>query len=68
MKSFLLGLAAKFDALAKRERYLVAVALLGGVLLLHDAPPDPFSWVGVGLIVLGMVLSSLASLPKKANA
>ena len=34
MKSFLLGLAAKFDALAKRERYLVAVALLGGVLLL----------------------------------
>ena len=34
MKSFFLGLAEKFDALAKRERYLVAVALLGGVLLL----------------------------------
>lgn len=34
MKSFFLGLTEKFDALAKRERYLVAVALLGGVLLL----------------------------------
>ena len=34
MKAFFLGLAAKFDALAKRERYLVAVALLGGVLLI----------------------------------
>lgn len=33
MKSFYLGLADKFDALALRERYLVAVALLGGVLL-----------------------------------
>lgn len=34
MKSFYLGLADKFDALAQRERYLVAVALLGGVLLI----------------------------------
>ena len=34
MKSFYLGLADKFDALALRERYLVAVALLGGVLLI----------------------------------
>ena len=33
MKSLYLGLADKFDALALRERYLVAVALLGGVLL-----------------------------------
>jgi len=34
MKPFFSGLAAKFDALAKRERYLVAVALLGSVLLI----------------------------------
>ena len=34
MKSLYLGLADKFDALALRERYLVAVALLGGVLLI----------------------------------
>ena len=34
MKSFFLGLAAKFDALARRERYLVAIALLGGLLLI----------------------------------
>ena len=33
MKSFFLGLADRFDGLATRERYLVAVALLGGVLL-----------------------------------
>ena len=50
------------------QSFEVLFTLLGGVLLLHDAPPDPFGWVGVGLIVLGMVLSSLASLPKKANA
>lgn len=34
MKSFFLGLAAKFDALARRERYLVAVGVFGGVLLI----------------------------------
>lgn len=33
MKSFFLGLADRLDGLATRERYLVAVALLGGVLL-----------------------------------
>ena len=34
MKSFFSGLAARFDALAKRERYLVMVAVYGGVLLI----------------------------------
>ena len=34
MKSFYLGLADKFDALAQRERYLVAVGLLGVLLLI----------------------------------
>ena len=34
MKNLFSRWAEKFDALAKRERYLVAVALLGGVLLL----------------------------------
>ena len=34
MKALLDRLAAKFDALARRERYLVALALLGGVLLI----------------------------------
>jgi MSHA biogenesis protein MshJ len=34
MKSLFFALAAKFDALAKRERWLVAVAVLGGVLLI----------------------------------
>jgi drug/metabolite transporter (DMT)-like permease len=50
------------------QSFEVLFTLLGGVLLLHDAPPDTFGWVGVGLIVLGMVLSSLASLPKKEEA
>jgi len=46
------------------QSFEVLFTLLGGVLLLRDAPPDTFGWVGVGLIVVGMVLSSLASLPK----
>jgi drug/metabolite transporter (DMT)-like permease len=44
------------------QSFEVLFTLLGGVLLLQDAPPDKFGWVGVGLIVLGMVLSSLASM------
>ncbi|MEZ4627923.1 MAG: multidrug resistance efflux transporter family protein [Eubacteriales bacterium] len=35
--------------------------VIGGVLLLHDSLPDTYGWVGVGLIVLGMVLSSLGT-------
>ena len=50
------------------QSFEVLFTLFGGVLLLHDAPPDAFGWVGVGLIVLGMLLSSLASLPKQAKA
>ena len=50
------------------QSFEVLFTLLGGVLLLRDAPPDAFGWFGVGLIVLGMVLSSLVSLPKKENA
>ena len=34
MKAWFLALAARFDALARRERRLVAAALLGGVVLL----------------------------------
>ena len=50
------------------QSFEVLFTLFGGVLLLRDAPPDAFGWFGVGLIVLGMVLSSLVSLPKKENA
>ena len=50
------------------QSFEVLFTLFGGVLLLHDTPPDAFGWVGVGLIVLGMLLSSLASLPKQAKA
>ena len=46
------------------QSFEVLFTLLGGVLLLHDTAPDSFGWAGVGLIVGGMVLSSLASLPK----
>lgn len=49
------------------QSFEVLFTLLGGVLLLHDSLPDLYGWIGVGLIVLGMVLSSLASLPKKAK-
>lgn len=34
MKAYLAGLIARFDALARRERWLVAAAILGGALLI----------------------------------
>ncbi len=43
------------------QSFEVLFTLLGSVLLLRDAPPDAPGWVGVGLIVAGMVASSLAS-------
>ena len=46
------------------QSFEVLFTLIGGVLLLHDSVPDTFGWVGVGLIVAGMVLSSIASLEK----
>ena len=46
------------------QSFEVLFTLVGGVLLLHDSAPDVFGWVGVGLIVVGMVLSSIASLDK----
>ena len=46
------------------QSFEVLFTLLGGVLLLKDALPDVYGWVGVGLIVLGMVLSSLASVDR----
>jgi len=50
------------------QSFEVLFTLLGGVLLLHDALPDAYGWVGVALIVTGMVLSSLASVEKTKAA
>ncbi len=50
------------------QSFEVLFTLVGGVLLLHDSTPDVFGWVGVGLIVVGMVLSSIASLEKPVSA
>ncbi len=50
------------------QSFEVLFTLLGGVLLLHDAPPDAFGWAGVALIVAGMALSSLASLDRRVPA
>jgi len=47
------------------QSFEVLFTLIGGVLLLQDSLPDTFGWVGVGLIVLGMVLSSLASIDRR---
>ncbi len=49
------------------QSFEVLFTLLGGALLLRDAPPDAFGWAGVGLIVIGMTLSSLACLPKNTT-
>lgn len=46
------------------QSFEVLFTLIGGVLLLHDSVPDTFGWIGVGLIVAGMVLSSIVSLEK----
>lgn len=39
----------------------VLFTLLGGILLLGDRIPEPVGFVGIGLIVVGMVLNSLAA-------
>lgn len=35
-------------------------ALLGGVLVYHDTPPDLAGFVGLGIVVLGLVMNSLS--------
>ena len=49
------------------QSFEVLFTLLGGVLLLQDTLPDLFGWVGVGLIIVGMVLSSLVSAKPEAK-
>jgi drug/metabolite transporter (DMT)-like permease len=49
------------------QSFEVLFTLIGGVLLLHDSLPDTFGWVGVGLIVLGMVLSSIVSIVRRKS-
>lgn len=39
----------------------VLFTLLGGICLLGDAVPEPVGFAGIGLIVVGMVLNSLAA-------
>jgi drug/metabolite transporter (DMT)-like permease len=39
----------------------VLFTLLGGILFLGDSLPTPTGWVGIALIVLGMIANSLAS-------
>ncbi len=42
----------------------VIFTLLGGILLLGDAPPDWLGTVGIFLIVFGMILNSLSSIQR----
>ena len=46
------------------QSFEVVFTLLGGVLVLRDTPPDKLGYLGVGLIVAGMILSSLVSAAK----
>ena len=39
----------------------VLFTLLGGILLLGDAPPSPLGWLGIALVAVGIVASSLAA-------
>ena len=57
------------DMVRKDSRMLAAVeatqcgevifTLLLGIVVLHDAAPSLIGWVGIGVIVLGMILTSL---------
>lgn len=39
----------------------IIFTLLGGVLLLHDPLPGGIQWVGIGVILLGMLLNCRAA-------
>lgn len=41
-------------------------ALIGGVVVYHDTPPDAAGFVGLGIVVLGLVLNSLSPGHKSA--
>jgi len=49
IRAFLLGLLAS-----------LFFALLGGVVVYHDTPPDAAGFVGLGIVVLGLVMNSLS--------
>lgn len=59
------------DMVRKDSRRLAAVeatqcgemifTLLLGIVVLHDAVPSLIGWIGIGIIVLGMVLTSLVA-------
>ena len=50
IRAFLLGLLAS-----------LFFALLGGVVVYHDTPPDAAGFVGLGIVVLGLVMNSLST-------
>ena len=43
----------------------VIFSLLGGILFLHDDLPGPYGWLGLALIVGGMVINSLLTIKNK---
>lgn len=42
----------------------VVFSLVGGILFLHDALPGLFGWLGLALIVCGMIINSLLTIKK----
>ena len=50
------------------QSFEVLFTLLGGVLLLKDAPPDVYGWIGVILIVAGMALSSVVTIAGRSKS
>lgn len=37
----------------------VVFTLIGGVVLFNDALPDIYGWIGIGLVLIGMIVNSL---------
>jgi drug/metabolite transporter (DMT)-like permease len=46
----------------------VIFSLIGGILFLHDALPGLFGWLGLALIVGGMIINSLLTIKKQQNS
>lgn len=45
----------------------VIFSLIGGILFLHDALPGLFGWLGLALIVGGMIVNSLLTIKTKSS-
>lgn len=61
------GNVHKLAAIEATQSGEVIFALIGELVLLHGAYPTLWSYVGMGLVMLGMILHSVFGQDKKAS-